>query len=84
MRQIEKFTFQYGSIQMLRDAAAQMTDTTFTFQYGSIQIVVVKKAKNCRIKFTFQYGSIQIKAHRPSCNLPLIYIPIWFYSNVNK
>ena len=54
----------------------------FTFQSGSIQILFLKFLLRFYFNFTFQSGSIQIK--RPVC-LPflfVLYIPIWFYSNL--
>ena len=77
-----RFTFQYGSIQMVEDVSATNVYASFTFQYGSIQMKCSDDSTYVDSKFTFQYGSIQIEV----CSKTLIdtyniYIPIWFYSN---
>ena len=62
MRQIENFTFQYGSIQIQRSYWFNEIQAYFTFQYGSIQINNAEIKDTKSYAFTFQYGSIQIKA----------------------
>ena len=54
----------------------------FTFHYGSILISIVAAEDIITPEFTFHYGSILI-CEKFSLELPrLIYIPLWFYSNV--
>ena len=56
----EKFTFQYGSIQIKTKEFGDHVSNLFTFQYGSIQIDTITIRAYPLNEFTFQYGSIQI------------------------
>ena len=79
------FTFQSGSIQIILKVLSPSFPIIFTFQSGSIQIIIDKFGEVYYANFTFQSGSIQmgwILWKREV--IRFLYIPIWFYSNLNK
>ena len=79
------FTFQSGSIQIMGLPQQLERLRIFTFQSGSIQIIIDKFGEVYYANFTFQSGSIQmgwILWKREV--IRFLYIPIWFYSNLNK
>ena len=56
--------------------------TEFTFHYGSILIVQESHAWREITRFTFHYGSILIAIAKQRIRIVMIYIPLWFYSNL--
>ena len=76
------FTFQSGSIQMDVGGYTVEGFNHFTFQSGSIQIIFAKGF--LAVKTTLHSNLVLFKSS-PIC-LPLssniLYIPIWFYSNI--
>ena len=79
-----KFTFHYGSILILLKFDRPHARTKFTFHYGSILIKPLFYFDVTTKRFTFHYGSILIWC-LPIWNSPvIIYIPLWFYSNLRE
>ena len=78
------FTFQSGDIQIDRAVSPRLRFWLFTFQSGDIRMCTVwKHARLIRMRFTFQSGDIRIIVIRlKSFDKNVIYIPIWWYSNV--
>ena len=76
------FTFHYGSILIKIYFLKLLHYTRFTFHYGSILISTSIPTKDFIDKFTFHYGSILITNNILNDSLDMIYIPLWFYSNI--
>ena len=79
---VDTFTFQSGSIQIFLASKNDESFSRFTFQSGSIQIIGDNLGNDMSSTFTFQSGSIQIQAICIKDTHMLLYIPIWFYSNL--
>ena len=77
------FTFQSGDIQILRAIDFAFSTPIFTFQSGDIQIPYSSFIFAHIFIFTFQSGDIQIcYVSKDGYTFTLIYIPIWWYSNL--
>ena len=77
------FTFQSGSIQIFSSSPLVAQSKSFTFQSGSIQIMV--KTIIDKFKKSLHSNLVLFKSIITLYKFCIIwlYIPIWFYSNVN-
>ena len=75
------FTFQYGSIQILKRKNIYYVNIHFTFQYGSIQIrYILTFSYSCLLYIPIWFYS-NSNAFTSILSRIQLYIPIWFYSN---
>ena len=81
--QSKSFTFQSGSIQIFSSSPLVAQSKSFTFQSGSIQIMV--KTIIDKFKKSLHSNLVLFKSIITLYKFCIIwlYIPIWFYSNVN-